>query len=76
MLYYYFQCLFEKCPYSKKITPTSKSEIISHFKRHDYTELLEKSVQFRLIENKTERRSPDWLAENLLEFCVNEVSRN
>jgi len=76
MPYYDFKYSFEKCSYSKKITPASKSEIISHFKRHDYAELLEQAVQFRLIENKTERRSPDWLAENLLEFCVNEASQN
>jgi len=73
VLYYDFKCLFEKCSYFRKITQASKFEIISHFKRHDYTELLEQAIEFQLIKDKTERRSPDWLAEHLLEFCMNEI---
>ena len=73
MPYYDFKCLFEKCPYFRKITPASKSEIIRHFKKHDYTELLEQSIELQIIRDKFERRSPDWLDEHLLEFC-NEVN--
>lgn len=71
--YYDFKCLFEKCPYFRKITPASKSEIIRHFKKHDYVELLEQAVELQIIQDKSQRRSPDWLAEQLLGFC-NEVN--
>jgi len=74
MPYYDFKCLFEKCRYFRKITTASKSEVISHFKHHDYTELLEQAVELQIIKDKCERRSPDWLAEQLLEFC-NEVNQ-
>ena len=74
-VYYDFKCIFEKCSYFRKITPSSKSEIISHLKRHDYIELLEQAVKFGLIKDKTERRSPDWLSENLIEFCTTEVDQ-
>ncbi len=72
-MYYDFRCPFEKCPYFRKITPASKSEIIRHFQKHDYTELLDQAVKLQIIKDISERRSPDWLAEHLLEFCVNEV---
>ncbi len=71
--YYHFTCIFEKCPYSRKVIQASKSEINSHLTCHDYTELLEQSIQFQLIKDKSERRSPDWLTEHLLEFCINEI---
>jgi len=71
--YYHFTCIFKKCPYSKKITPASKSEITLHLKRHDYVELLDRAAEFQLIKNKIERRSPDWLVEHLLDFCINEI---
>jgi len=74
-IYFEFKCIFEKCPYFRKIVLASRSEIISHFKRHDYTELLEQAVEFGLIKDNSERRSPDWLAESLLEFCTNEVKQ-
>lgn len=74
-IYYNFKCLFEKCPYFRKIILATKPEIVSHFKRHDYIELLEQSIKFRLIKDKTERRSPNWLSEQLLEFCTIEIDQ-
>jgi len=75
MAYYEIRCIFERCPCSKKIILASRSEIISHFKHHDYIELLEQCVRFGLIKNKFERRSPQWLAENLLDYCKGEVEK-
>ena len=71
--YFDFKCFFVKCPYFSTITRASKSEIIPHLLKHDYVQLLELSVQFKIINNVTERRSPYWLAEQLLDFC-NEVN--
>lgn len=68
-VYFDFKCFFIKCPYFPKIVKASKSEIISHLLQHDYTELLDEAVKFRLIKDRTERRSPCWLVEHLLEFC-------
>jgi len=73
MSHFKIKCIFEKCSCSKKIILASRSEIILHFKHHDYIELLEKAVKFGLIKNKSERRSPQWLAENLLDYCKGEV---
>ncbi len=73
-VYCNFTCLFENCLFHKRIITAAPTEIKNHFKKqHDYTELLEKAVEFRLIKNISERRSPDWLAEHLLEFCINEI---
>ncbi len=72
-VYFNFKCFFVKCPYFSKITIASKSEVISHLLHHDYTELLDESVKFKIINNKTERRAPHWLVEQLLDFC-NEVN--
>jgi len=74
MPYYDFKCFFVKCPYFTKITRSSKSEIMSHLLHHDYTQLLEQSVELQIIKNKSERRSPNWLSEQLLDFC-NEVNK-
>ena len=74
-VYYDFKCIFEKCSYFRKITTASKSEIISHFKRHDYVDLLEQAIEFQLIKDKSDRRKSDWLAEHLLEFYINDVEK-
>lgn len=67
-------CIVKDCPYSKKITPATKAEILKHFLTHDYSILLDLAVSFRIIENKTQRRLPIWFAEKLFEFCTNEVN--
>ncbi len=73
-VYFNLKCFFVKCPNFSKIVKASKSEIISHLLQHDYTELLDEAVKFRFIKDRTERRSPCWLVEHLLEFC-NEVDK-
>lgn len=72
MPYYDFKCFFVKCPYYSRITKSSRSEIMGHLLRHDYTQLLEQAVEFKIIKEISERRSPYWLAEQFLDFC-NEV---
>lgn len=73
-VYYNFTCLFENCSFHKRIVEATHHEIKNHFKKqHDYTELLEKAVDFRFIKDVSERRSPDWLAEKFFEYSTNEV---
>jgi len=73
-VYYDFTCLFENCLFHKRIITATTNEIKNHFKRqHDYTELLEKAVEFRFIRDISERRSPDWLTEKFFEYSTNEV---
>ena len=72
-IYFYFKCFFKKCPYYNKITKASRSEVISHLLRHEYSQLLELAVEFKIIQDVTQRRKPEWLAEELLDFC-NEVN--
>jgi len=69
----HFTCLFENCVYSKKIVIATRSEIILHLGTHDYKQSLELAEDFRIIKNVTDRRSPYWLAEQLLDFCINQV---
>ena len=68
-----FKCPIEKCRCHKKIIHASRSEIISHLLDHDYTQLLEQAVEFQIINEVSERRSPYWIAEQLLDFCINQV---
>ena len=76
MNYYNFTCLFEKCFFHKRIIEATQCEIRNHFKKqHDYTELLEKALEFGFIESISERRSPDWLADRFFEFSTNEVEQ-
>jgi hypothetical protein len=72
-LHIHFTCLFENCPYSKKIVVAPKSIIIKHLTKHDYTQSLQLAVDFRIIDNVTDRRSPYWLSEQLLNFFINQV---
>ena len=73
-LYYNFTCLFEKCPFNKRIIEAASNEIKNHFKKqHDYTELLEKAAEFGFIKDVSERRNPDWLAEKFFEYSTNKV---
>lgn len=73
-MYYDFSCLFENCPFHKQIVVAASNEIKNHFKKqHDYTELLEKAVEFGFIKDVSERRSPDWLAEKFFEYSINKV---
>jgi len=65
-----FKCGIEKCPYSKKIVTASKAEIISHLLDHDYSVLLDECVKYRIIKDKTQRRNPRWIAENLTEIFI------
>jgi len=71
---YDWTCIVKNCPYSKKIVPATKAEILKHFLDHDYSVLLELAVSFKIIPNKSERRQPLWLSEKLFEFCSNEVN--
>ena len=75
MRYYPFTCPFENCYYHKRITEATQNEIKSHFKKHDFTELLQKAVRFRFIETVSERRHPDWLARKFFEYSTNEVNQ-
>ena len=73
-VYYDFTCFFENCLFHKRIVTAASNEIKNHFKRqHDYTELLEKAVEFRFIKDILERRSPDWFAEKFFEYSIIEI---
>jgi len=75
MRYYPFTCPIEKCYCNKRIIEATHYEIKNHFKKHDYTELLEKAVEFGFIESIFERRYPDWLARKFSEYSTNEVNQ-
>jgi len=66
-----YKCLVDDCDFNEKLIYAEKNQIKIHLKRdHDYKELLETAESLEIIENSNERRSPDWLAENLFEFSV------
>lgn len=69
-----YTCIVDGCLYSKKIVRTTRADIIRHLLTHDYCLILELSVKFKIIKTKSERRKPLWLAEQLFQFCTNEVN--
>ncbi|MCA2003983.1 MAG: hypothetical protein LDL06_04375 [Candidatus Nitrosotenuis sp.] len=66
-----FYCPVPTCRFYTKPIIAEKIRIKKHiYHDHDYQELLEASVQSRIIKDLYERRSPDYLSEQLAEVGI------
>jgi len=65
------KCPIEICKFHNTPVPADKSQIKKHIRYdHDYTEKLEAAVKLGIIKDITERRSPDYLTQELSEYTI------
>ncbi|MEM4379769.1 MAG: hypothetical protein QXL01_03680 [Thermoplasmatales archaeon] len=65
------KCPISNCRHNHKLVYADKSQIKNHILRdHDYHEKLEAAHDYGLIQDLSQRRSPDWLAESLTDFSL------
>lgn len=66
-----FYCPLQTCRFYAKPIIAERSMIRKHiYHDHDYQELVEASVQSGIIKDLHEKRSPDYLSEQLAEIGI------
>lgn len=67
------RCPIKGCRFNEHPVLADKASTKNHILRdHDYQEKQEAAFQLGIITSNYERRSPQWLAENLSEFSNGE----
>jgi len=64
------KCVVDRCGFNNKPIYADKPTIKNHVKHHDYKELQETAFKLGLLEDPQERRSVDWLVNNLTELSI------